>query len=105
MLLKMCCARLLLSGLTVELTRRRDFFQPSPDQSSYETRSRRSRPTICYGAMPEDVRPPPSFNSLPDEPSNSLLLSYWDGRRFEDQSTSNERETFSRLYRQGSGTS
>src|ERR1041384_2981323 len=32
---------------TVELTRRREFIQASPDQLSYETRSRRSRPTIC----------------------------------------------------------
>src|SRR5436309_11654144 len=32
---------------TVELTRRREFNQASPDESSYETRSRRSRPTIC----------------------------------------------------------
>jgi len=31
----------------VELTRRREFNQASPDESSYETRSRRSRPTIC----------------------------------------------------------
>jgi hypothetical protein len=31
----------------VELTRRRDFTNASPDQLSYETRSRRSRPTIC----------------------------------------------------------
>src|SRR5437762_13675813 len=33
---------------TVELTRRREFNQASPDESSYETRSRRSRPTICW---------------------------------------------------------
>src|SRR5438270_13748369 len=33
---------------TVELTRRRDFTPPSPNESSYETRSRRSRPTICW---------------------------------------------------------
>src|SRR5690242_10027084 len=32
---------------TVELTRRREFNQASPDQSSCEARSRRSRPTIC----------------------------------------------------------
>src|SRR5437660_704735 len=31
---------------TVELTRRREFNQASPDQLSYEARSRRSRPTI-----------------------------------------------------------
>jgi hypothetical protein len=30
-----------------ELTRRREFNQASPDQSCYETRARRSRPTIC----------------------------------------------------------
>ena len=32
---------------TVELTRWRDFTNASPDQLSYEARSRRSRPTIC----------------------------------------------------------
>src|SRR5438067_12583327 len=36
---------------TSELTRRREFIQASPDQSSYETRSRRSRPTICWAAL------------------------------------------------------
>src|SRR5207249_10731258 len=35
---------------TVELTRRRESKHPSPHQASYETRSRRSRPTICYAA-------------------------------------------------------
>jgi len=30
--------------------RRREFIQASPDQLSYETRSRRSRPTICWAA-------------------------------------------------------
>jgi hypothetical protein len=35
---------------TVELTRRREFNQASPDESSCETRSRRSRPTICWVA-------------------------------------------------------
>src|SRR5438270_8452655 len=33
--------------LTAEWTRRREFIQASPDQLSYETRFRRSRPTIC----------------------------------------------------------
>src|SRR5258708_29025027 len=37
--------------LTLELTRRREFNQASPDQLSYQTRSRRSRPTICYVAF------------------------------------------------------
>src|SRR3989442_337367 len=37
------CAR------TVELTRRREFNQASPDESSYETRYRRSRPMITFG--------------------------------------------------------
>jgi len=36
------CAR------TSELTRRREFIQASPDELRCETRSRRSRPTICY---------------------------------------------------------
>jgi hypothetical protein len=36
---------------TIELTRRREFIQASPDESSCETRSRRSRPTICYTAI------------------------------------------------------
>ena len=31
---------------TVELTRRRDLNQAPPDELSYETRPRRSRPTI-----------------------------------------------------------
>jgi len=35
---------------TVELMRRREFNQASPDESGCETRSRRSRPTICYVA-------------------------------------------------------
>jgi hypothetical protein len=39
-----------LARITVELTRRREFNQASPDQLSYETRSRRSRPTIRYAA-------------------------------------------------------
>src|SRR5882672_8215183 len=34
--------------LTVELTGRREFIQPAPDESSYKTRPRRSRPTICW---------------------------------------------------------
>jgi len=42
-----CCR----SNITFELTRRREFIQPSPDESSCETRSRRSRPTICYAAV------------------------------------------------------
>src|SRR5205807_8164320 len=33
---------------TVELTRRRESKHPPPHQVSYKTRSRRSRPTICY---------------------------------------------------------
>src|SRR5712692_9167891 len=37
--------------ITVELTRRREFIQASPDESSCETRSRRSRPTNCW-ALP-----------------------------------------------------
>src|SRR6266568_485114 len=32
---------------TSELTRRRESKQPSPHHASYETRPRRSRPTIC----------------------------------------------------------
>src|SRR6266446_5390996 len=35
-----------LGGPTVELTRRRESKHPSPHRISYETRSRRSRPTI-----------------------------------------------------------
>src|SRR5260221_11188433 len=38
---------ILRSRRTVELTRRRESKHPSPCQVSYETRSRRSRPTIC----------------------------------------------------------
>ncbi len=53
-------------GITVELTRRREFNQASPDQLSYETRSRRSRPTICSA-----VRSPTSLSrqiiQLPEE--------------------------------------
>src|SRR5712692_9734224 len=41
---------------TAELTRRRDFTQASPDQLSYETRSRRSRPTICWVAPSYKLR-------------------------------------------------
>ncbi len=40
-----------ISGITAELTRRRDFIHASPDQSRCETRSRRSRPTICWAAI------------------------------------------------------
>src|SRR5438105_2654319 len=36
-----------VSHITSELTRRREFNQASPDESSCETRYRRSRPTIC----------------------------------------------------------
>src|SRR5260370_25389214 len=42
---------LTVSNPTAELTRRREFIQASPDESSYETRPRRSRPTICYVAF------------------------------------------------------
>src|SRR5213593_1153038 len=38
----------IISRRTVELTRRRESKHPSPHQVSYKTRSRRSRPTICY---------------------------------------------------------
>src|SRR5437660_8941384 len=37
--------------ITIELTRRREFTRASPDESSCETRSRRSRPTICYAEL------------------------------------------------------
>src|SRR5436190_5084041 len=37
----------MLSNPTVELTRRRESKHPPPHQASCETRSRRSRPTIC----------------------------------------------------------
>src|SRR5438876_10633804 len=44
-----CCVTVLKrSGITVELTRRRESKHPLPHQASYERRSRRSRPTICY---------------------------------------------------------
>src|SRR5437016_7995261 len=36
------------SNPTVELTRRRESKHPAPHQASCETRSRRSRPTICW---------------------------------------------------------
>jgi hypothetical protein len=45
------CISTLDSGITVELTRWREFNQASPDQSSYKTRSRRSRPTTCSTAF------------------------------------------------------
>ena len=45
-----------------KLMRRRDFIQPSPDQLSYETRSRRSRPTSCWAASPVNQR---SFGPSP----------------------------------------
>ncbi|MDX6577754.1 MAG: hypothetical protein QOE96_3707 [Blastocatellia bacterium] len=35
----------------VELTGRRESNHPPPHQVSYETRSRRSRPTICWAAV------------------------------------------------------
>src|SRR5205809_5743278 len=44
------------SDITVELTRRREFTNASPDESSYETRSRRSRPTICCAAAADGSR-------------------------------------------------
>jgi len=40
---------------TVELTRRREFIQASPHQASCETRSRRSRPTICSMPPPRKL--------------------------------------------------
>ena len=43
-----------MSRRTVELTRRRESKHAPPHQASYETRSRRSRPTICSTA----VQPP-----------------------------------------------
>jgi len=44
------------SNITSELTRRREFNQASPDESSCKTRPRRSRPTICYAAMQSEYR-------------------------------------------------
>jgi hypothetical protein len=41
--------------ITSELTRRREFNQASPDESSYKTRSRRSRPTICWVAPRQEI--------------------------------------------------
>src|SRR6266849_4025277 len=38
------------SGITVELTRRRESKHPPPHQASCERRSRRSRPTICWAS-------------------------------------------------------
>jgi hypothetical protein len=38
------------TGITVELTRRRESKHPAQHQVSCETRSRRSRPTICSAA-------------------------------------------------------
>ena len=44
-------ARVDSACLTSELTRRCEFNQASPDESSCETHSRRSRPTICSLAL------------------------------------------------------
>ena len=41
---------LTIGHITVELTRRRESKHRPPDKASYETRPRRSRPTICYTA-------------------------------------------------------
>src|SRR2546428_9509840 len=43
------------SRITSELTRRRKSKHPSPHQASYETRSRRSRPTIYFGATTDST--------------------------------------------------
>jgi hypothetical protein len=40
-----------LSDITVELTGRGDYIQPSPHQSSCETRDPRSGPTICSASF------------------------------------------------------
>src|SRR5436190_23998878 len=42
------CNGCIASDPTSELTRRRESKDPSPHQASYKTRSRRSRPTICW---------------------------------------------------------
>src|SRR4030095_1726867 len=48
-----CCVVIHSSSRpSAELTGRRESKHSSPYQASYETRSRRSRPTICYGALP-----------------------------------------------------
>ena len=52
------CRRHDVFCLTVELTRRREFIQPSPDQASYKARNRRSRPTNCSAS--------PSFENSSD---------------------------------------
>src|SRR5437660_11030630 len=44
------CDRFREKRITVELTRRRESKHPPPHRVSCETRSRRSRPTICYAA-------------------------------------------------------
>jgi hypothetical protein len=74
------CGRILhnVKRLTSELTRRRDFNQESPDELSYETRSRRSRPTICSAVQmasashvqrknPNDRGARVNTHSLPDK--------------------------------------
>ena len=60
-------------GLTSELTRRRESNQASPDESSYETRPRRSRPTICY-ADDERVRAGHSLRRISVNLWNSELI-------------------------------
>jgi hypothetical protein len=47
---KLRCSMTFTKGRTSELTRRREFTDASPDQLCYETRLRRSRPTICSAA-------------------------------------------------------
>ncbi len=51
--------------LTSELTRRRDFIQPSPDESSYETRSRRSHPPFCSTASHETKSERHNYDRIP----------------------------------------
>src|SRR2546422_11061937 len=43
-------------SITVELTRRRESKDPSLPRASYETRSRRLRPTTCWAATHHEAR-------------------------------------------------
>jgi hypothetical protein len=58
------CLRLGRRCRTVELTRRRESRHPSPHRASYETRSRRSRPTILLCARYSQMQGCP-FGHLP----------------------------------------
>src|SRR5438132_12428510 len=68
-----------LTRITVELTPRHESKHPPPNQSSYKTRSRRSRPTILLGAPCSQSSPSiaAGFSAISQLTTNAGIHRYW----------------------------